>query len=142
VHRGYVAAGGGAGPGPAKGSNITFGLTFLITRERVSAAAFGICCRSIFILTLAVAPIAALGVIQAPKDEPGSLPGIANASFGIGGSIGFAWAGTVVAQGTTAGFESALWICVAIGVAALATSIILKPRPLVAQPDSIPQLAH
>ena len=93
-------------------------------------------------LAASLTPIAALGVIQAHKDEPGSLPGIANASFGIGGSIGFAWAGTVVAQGTKAGFESALWICVAIGVAALATSIILKPRPLVAQPDSIPQLAH
>ena len=28
-------------------------------------------------------PLAALGVIQAPEDEPGSLPGISNAAFGI-----------------------------------------------------------
>jgi hypothetical protein len=26
-------------------------------------------------------PLAALGVIQAPADEPGSLPGICNAAF-------------------------------------------------------------
>jgi predicted MFS family arabinose efflux permease len=79
-------------------------------------------------------PLAALGVIQAPEDEPGSLPGISNAAFGIGGSIGFAWAGTVVAGGTKATYHSALWICVAIGIAALATSLILKPRsaPVVA----------
>ena len=42
---------------------------------------------------VALTPLAALGVIQAPEDEPGSLPGISNAAFGIGGSLGFAWAG-------------------------------------------------
>jgi hypothetical protein len=35
-----------------------------------------------------------------PKDEPGSLPGICNAAFGIGGSLGFTWAGTIVGEGT------------------------------------------
>jgi hypothetical protein len=94
------------------------------------------------VMAASLTPIAALGVIQAPEDEPGSLPGIANAAFGIGGSLGFAWAGTIVAQGTKAGFQSALWICVAIGVAALATSMILKPRPLVKAPDSTPQVTH
>ncbi len=69
-----------------------------------------------------------LGVLQAPKDEPGSLPGISNAAFGIGGSLGFTWAGTIVAEGTKASYHSALWICVAIGIAAFATSLILKPR--------------
>jgi predicted MFS family arabinose efflux permease len=98
-------------------------------------AAFGL------VLAMCLTPIAALGVLQAPKDEPGSLPGIANAAFGIGGSIGFAWAGTVVAQGTKAAYQSALWICVAIGVTTLVTSLILKPRPLVAA-DSPPQLAR
>lgn len=63
-----------------------------------------------------------------PEDEPGSLPGISNAAFGIGGSLGFAWAGTVVGEGTATSYHSALWICVAIGVAAIATSFILKPR--------------
>jgi predicted MFS family arabinose efflux permease len=73
-------------------------------------------------------PMSALGVIQAPEDEPGSLPGIANAAYGIGGSLGFAWAGPVVGEGTAGSYHSALWICVAIGIAAIATSVILKPR--------------
>jgi predicted MFS family arabinose efflux permease len=77
---------------------------------------------------VALTPLAALGVMQAPEDEPGSLPGISNAAFGIGGSLGFAWAGTVVGEGTKASYHSALWICVAIGIAAIATSLILKPR--------------
>jgi len=73
-------------------------------------------------------PLAALGVIQAPEDEPGSLPGICNAAFGIGGSLGFTWAGTIVGEGTKASYHSALWVAVAIGVAAFASSLILKPR--------------
>jgi predicted MFS family arabinose efflux permease len=83
-----------------------------------------------------ITPLAVLGVVQASEDEPGALAGIANAGFGIGGSLGFAWAGTIVAHGTKSAFESALWICVAIGVAALIASIILKPRPSVAEPGS------
>jgi len=73
-------------------------------------------------------PLAALGVIQAPEDEPGSLPGICNAAFGIGGSLGFTWAGTIVGEGTKASYHTALWVAVVIGVAAFATSLILKPR--------------
>jgi predicted MFS family arabinose efflux permease len=73
-------------------------------------------------------PLAALGVIQAPEDEPGSLPGICNAAFGIGGSLGFTWAGTIVGEGTKASYHAALWVAVVIGVAALAASLILKPR--------------
>jgi MFS family permease len=77
---------------------------------------------------MTLTPMMALGVIQAPEDEPGSLPGISNAAYGIGGSLGFAWAGPVVGAGTAASYHSALWICVAIGIAAFATSVILKPR--------------
>ena len=77
---------------------------------------------------VALTPLAALGVVQAPEDEPGSLPGISNAAFGIGGSLGFTWAGTVVGAGTRETYQSALWICVGIGIAAIATSLILKPR--------------
>jgi predicted MFS family arabinose efflux permease len=73
-------------------------------------------------------PLAALGVIQAPEDEPGSLPGICNAAFGIGGSLGFTWAGTIVGEGTKASYHAALWVAVVIGVAAFATSLILRPR--------------
>ena len=77
---------------------------------------------------MALTPMMALGVVQAPEDEPGSLPGISNAAYGIGGSLGFAWAGPVVGAGTAASYHSALWICVAIGIGAVATSLILKPR--------------
>jgi MFS family permease len=78
---------------------------------------------------MALTPMMALGVIQAPEDEPGSLPGISNAAYGIGGALGFAWAGPVVGEGTAASYHSALWICVAIGIAAVVASLILKPRP-------------
>lgn len=69
-----------------------------------------------------------LGVVQAPEDEPGSLPGISNAAYGIGLSLGFAWAGPVVGSGTSSSFPTALWTCVAIGVVALGFSFALRPR--------------
>ncbi len=90
---------------------------------------------------VALTPLAALGVTQAPEDEPGSLPGICNAAYGIGGSLGFTWAGAIVAQGTKAGYQTALWICVAIGIAAFLTSLILKPRPAQREPVAT-GLAH
>jgi hypothetical protein len=120
------------------------GLAFLIMRDRLSAAAFGVCCgvisainarvagvdallagfmvdnfgyRSIFVLTLMVGIVA-----------PRSLPGIANASYGIGGSLGFTWAGTVVGAGSHTSYQSGLWVCVGIGIVAVAASLILKPR--------------
>lgn len=79
-------------------------------------------------LAVALTPLSALGVLQAPPNEPGSLPGIANASYGIGGSLGFAWAVTVVGAGTETGYHCALWICVGIGILAVVASVILKPR--------------
>jgi MFS family permease len=85
--------------------------------------------------------LAVLGVTQARQDEPGSLPGLANAAFGIGSSLGFAWAGPIVSQGTVEGFHSALWICVAIGIVALGMSFVLKPRSTGAIPASS-RLSH
>jgi MFS family permease len=72
--------------------------------------------------------LSVLGVLQAREDEPGSLPGLSNAAFGIGSSLGFAWAGPVVGQATETGFHLALWICVAIGIVAVGAAFILKPR--------------
>ncbi|WP_445168391.1 hypothetical protein ACTXG7_03095 [Mycolicibacterium sp. Dal123E01] len=69
-----------------------------------------------------------LEVIQAPDDEPEKLPGIGNATDGIGSSLGFAWAGPVEGSGTDASFSAALWICFAIGVVALLASLLLRPR--------------
>lgn len=83
-----------------------------------------------------------MGVVQAPDDAPGSLPGISNACFGIGASIGFAWAGPFVQQGTDAGFRSALWICVIIGVVALVSSLVLQPKPLRKIALSTQRIAH
>jgi predicted MFS family arabinose efflux permease len=74
--------------------------------------------------------LGALGVVQSPDDEPGALPGISTASFGIGVSLGFAWAGPMVGAATADTFQRALWICVVIGVVALAFSLVLRPKPV------------
>jgi predicted MFS family arabinose efflux permease len=106
---------------------------FALDREMVIVlmAVFGVS------MGVALTPLSALGVLQAPADEPGSLPGISNASYGIGGSLGFAWAGTVVGEGTKQGFQSALWICVGIGIVAVAASLVLKPRPAALPADTL-----
>ena len=98
--------------------------TFDKTMVVILMALFGLAFMAVGMTALSV-----LGVLQAPEREPGSLPGISNAAFGVGSSLGFAWAGPIVGQGSAAGFQSALWICAGIGVAAVATSLILKPRP-------------
>jgi predicted MFS family arabinose efflux permease len=89
---------------------------------------FGFTCTAV-ILT----PLSSLGVLQASDEEPGALPGIANASYGIGFSLGFAWAGPIVGSGTDSTFQHAFWICVAIGVIALGFSLILRPKPVTGQ---------
>jgi MFS family permease len=73
--------------------------------------------------------MSSLGVIQASDEEPGALPGIANASYGIGASLGFAWAGPIVGSGTDTTFQHAFWVCMAIGAVALVFSVVLKPKP-------------
>jgi predicted MFS family arabinose efflux permease len=73
--------------------------------------------------------MSSLGVIQASDEAPGALPGIANASYGIGASLGFAWAGPIVGSGTDTTFQHAFWVCLAIGAVALVFSIVLKPKP-------------
>lgn len=77
---------------------------------------------------MAMTAMGILGVVQAPEDEPGSLPGISNAAYGIGSSLGFAWAGPVVGSGTPSSFQLSLWICIGIGVVSLAMSLVLRPR--------------
>jgi MFS family permease len=78
-----------------------------------------------------------LGVTQAPEANPGSLPGISNAAFGVGSSVGFAWAAPVVGTGTLSSFPTALWICAAIGVVTFGVSLILKQRPLETGPATV-----
>ncbi|KDF01150.1 MFS transporter [Mycolicibacterium aromaticivorans JS19b1 = JCM 16368] len=86
---------------------------------------FGFTCTAV-ILT----PLSSLGVLQASDEAPGALPGIANASYGIGFTLGFAWAGPIVGSGTNFTFQHAFWIAVGIGVVALVFSLILRPKPL------------
>ncbi|WP_431237009.1 MFS transporter [Mycolicibacterium aichiense] len=85
---------------------------------------FGFTCTAV-ILT----PLSSLGVLQASDEAPGALPGIANASYGIGFTLGFAWAGPIVGSGTDSTFQQAFWIAVGIGVVALVFSLILRPKP-------------
>lgn len=86
--------------------------------------------------------LSALGVVQSPDAEPGALPGISNASFGIGISLGFAWAGPVVGAGTTASFANAFWACAGLGAIALAFSLILRPKPVAVDPAFARSLSH
>ncbi|HYO03735.1 MAG TPA: hypothetical protein VET27_18435 [Mycobacterium sp.] len=69
----------------------------------VLMAAFGCAFMGVTLTAMSV-----LGVTQAPEGNPGSLPGITNAAFGVGSSIGFAWAGPVVGSGTMSSFNTAL----------------------------------
>ena len=94
-------------------------------------AVFGFTCHAV-ILT----PLSSLGVLQASDEAPGALPGIANASYGMGFTLGFAWAGPIVGSGTDSTFQHAFWIAAGIGVAALVFSLILRPKPLVSGPVS------
>ncbi|GAY17343.1 MFS transporter [Mycobacterium sp. shizuoka-1] len=89
---------------------------------------FGFTCTAV-ILT----PLSSLGVLQASDEEPGALPGIANASYGIGFSLGFAWAGPIVGSGTDSTFHQALWTVVGIGVIALGFSFVLRPKPVASE---------
>ncbi len=75
-------------------------------------------------------PLMSLGVLQASDEEPGTLPGLSNASYGIGFSLGFAWAGPIVGSGTDTTFQHAFWTCVVIGIIAFAFSYVLRPKPL------------
>lgn len=86
----------------------------------------------------AVAVTALLAVFALDRNMTILLMAAFGAFMGVtaafGGSLGFAWAGAIVGQGTKASYQSALWICVAIGIAAFATSLILKPRSAPVEP--------
>ena len=79
-------------------------------------------------MAMVMTAMSALAVLQTPEDEPGALPGISNAAYGLGASIGFAWAGPIVGSGTASTFPIALWTCVGIGVVSFGVSLVLRPR--------------
>ncbi|WP_116040381.1 MFS transporter [Amycolatopsis palatopharyngis] len=74
-----------------------------------------------------------LAVESAPPDQPGSLPGINGACFGVGASLGIAVAASVVNAATTGGaatadgLHAALWSSAAFVVLALVSALLIKP---------------
>jgi predicted MFS family arabinose efflux permease len=98
-------------------------------------------CYGFTFMAVTMTAMSVLGVVQAPEQAPGSLPGISNAAFGVGSSLGFAWAAPIVGSGTHDSFNTALWICAAIGIVSLGASLILKPRPLETGPAAASRAA-
>ena len=80
----------------------------------------------VFYNGLALTTINGLGVILSPADAPGSLPGLNGACFQIGAGLGIALVAPVVAAGTHAGYQEAMWISVAFVVMALFASLWVR----------------
>ncbi|MDK6906950.1 MFS transporter [Actinotignum timonense] len=67
-----------------------------------------------------------LGVILAPPEAPGSLPGLNGAAFGVGASLGIGLVAPLV--GTWSGYRGALALSAGIAGAALLCACVLKMR--------------
>lgn len=93
----------------------------MLERRWVVFAAFALL--GIFYNGLTLTTINGLGVILTPKDAPGSLPGLNGACFGIGAGLGIAIVAPIAAAGRLADYRAAMWISVAITVAALFASM-------------------
>lgn len=107
--------------------SITVVVLLTVFAHNYVAVAILVATMGVVYMAMVMTSMSALAVLQAPADEPGSLPGISNAAYGVGSSIGFAWAGPIVGSGTAETFPIALWTCVGIGVVALCLSFVLKP---------------
>ncbi|TDD47903.1 MFS transporter [Saccharopolyspora elongata] len=75
-----------------------------------------------------------MGVIYAPKESPGILPGLNATMFNLGASVGIGVLSGLAAQGTPegatnpAGFTTALVVATAISAAALLASFVLPGK--------------
>jgi predicted MFS family arabinose efflux permease len=96
-------------------------VSLLLDHKWIVFAAFA--SLGVFYNGLALTTINGLGVILSPADAPGSLPGLNGACFQIGAGLGIALVAPVVASGTFAGYQEAMWISVAIVVMALFASL-------------------
>lgn len=79
-----------------------------------------------------------LGVTHSPKEAPGALSGLNNASFGIGASISIALVAPFISPATDLdGFRIALSIALGAAVLAVVSAFVLKaiPKPPVMSPD-------
>lgn len=94
-----------------------------ITAIVVAVVLFGIAYNG-----LALTTVNGLGVLLSPKEEPGILPGLNGAAFGIGASLGIAVVAPYVAQGTRDGFVIGLVISAGLTILAFCASLFLKPR--------------
>jgi predicted MFS family arabinose efflux permease len=95
--------------------------TLLLGHKWIVLAAFALL--GVFYNGLALTTINGLGVILSPKDAPGALPGLNGACFQIGAGLGIAIVAPVVAAGTYASYQEAMWISTAIVIAALFASL-------------------
>jgi predicted MFS family arabinose efflux permease len=92
----------------------------LLDHRWIVFAAFALL--GVFYNGLALTTINGLGVILSPADAPGSLPGLNGACFQIGAGLGIALVAPVIAAGTFAGYQNAMWISVAFVAVALFAS--------------------
>ena len=98
--------------------------TILLDHRWIVFAAFSLL--GVFYNGLALTTINGLGVILSPADAPGALPGLNGACFQIGAGLGIAIVAPVVASGTYAGYQEAMWISVAIVGMALFASLWVR----------------
>ena len=81
----------------------------------------------VFYLGLFQSSVNGVSVLNSPPEAPGALPGLTGACFGIGIGTGIALVAPVVATGTIAGFQTALWISVGLTLASFLASLVLRP---------------
>jgi predicted MFS family arabinose efflux permease len=98
--------------------------TTLLDHKWIVFAAFGLL--GVFYNGLALTTINGLGVILSPEDAPGALPGLNGACFQIGAGLGIALVAPVVASGTYASYQKAMWISTMIVILALLASLWVR----------------
>ena len=98
--------------------------TLLLDHKWIVFAGFSLL--GVFYNGLALTTINGLGVILSPEDAPGALPGLNGACFQIGAGLGIAIVAPVVASGTYAGYQEAMWVSVAVVGMALFASLWVR----------------
>lgn len=78
---------------------------------------------------LALTTLNGLGVLQSPKEEPGILPGLNGAAFGIGASLGIGVVAPYIGLGTFGGFTTGLIISGVLTVLAFLASLLIQRAP-------------
>lgn len=95
--------------------------------DALAAVVFAVVLFGIAYYGLTLTTLNALGVLLSPKEEPGILPGVNGAAFGLGASLGVAVVSPTVGPGTHSGFVTGLIISGALTVLALCTTFLIRP---------------